>query len=157
MAKTTPGDDVQTTYCSVADVEALCPSRKLGQGDNPTSEDVMVYIEGVESEINGALINKGYSVPISKEASPLAWQEVRRLTAQGAAAQLEAAAGNGGNAQRTETVFASALKKLIESRVVLDAPKDLGRAKPRGPGVTKVEPSCGNTPYFSRKPYSQPF
>lgn len=139
------------TYASVADVEALAPLRRLGQGSNPTKANVEVYLEGVEAEINGVLVNKGYIVPVDKALSPLAWQLLRRANAQGAVAQLEAASGNNPDAQkRTEAVYQQTLKLLSEAREVMDAAGDTEREKPRGPGVTTVTPAPGNQPMFSR-------
>lgn len=139
-----------TTYASVADVQALAPTRKLGVGNNPTEANVLAYIEGVEAEINAILTNKGYSVPVLKEQAPLAFQLVRRITTQGALAQLEESAGNGPNIDRTQKVYAASLKQISEAREILDAAKDTERSKPRGPGVTSVYPLPGNEPMFSR-------
>lgn len=139
------------TYCSAADVQSLAPTRKLGQGNNPTETDVLVYIEGVESEINAILTNKGYAIPVLEELAPLAFQFLRRITAQGAVAQLEASsANNPAAADKAEKVYQGNLKLISEAREILDAPQDTERDKPRGPGVTNVEASPGQEPFFSR-------
>jgi hypothetical protein len=150
MTKSTVAEE-STTYCSVDDVRALAPSRKLGEGNNPTQANVQSYIEGVEAEINGVLTLKGYSVPVLKAQAPLAFALLRRVTSQGAAAQLEASAGNNpAAAERTEKVYVAALKQLSTADEILDAAQNVERSKPRGPGVTNVSPAPGNAPFFSR-------
>jgi hypothetical protein len=116
------------TYCSVDDVQSLSPTRKLGVGSNPTRADVLTYIEGVEAEINAILVNKGYSIPVLKAQAPLAFQFLRRITAQGAVAQLEESSGNGPNLDRTQKVYAMSLKQISDSREIMDAPARVGRA-----------------------------
>lgn len=153
----------EPTYASVTDVQALAPTRKLGQGNNPSGADVRIMLEMVEAEINAILVNKGYSVPISKTLSPLAFQFLRRLTAQGAVAQLEASSGNGPNIERTAAIYAASLKSLSDAREIMDAALNVERAKPRGPGITtgltpetiptvgpEVNPTSPLTPYFRR-------
>jgi hypothetical protein len=147
----------EATYASVADVQALAPTRKLGQGSNPTSEDVQIYLALTEAEINSILVNKGYAVPVSKEEAPQAFQLMRTINAQGAVAQLEASGGNGPNIKRTEGVYQASLKSLSEAREVMDAAQDVERDKPRGPGVTTVEPSPGNEPFFTRNEETMQF
>lgn len=139
------------TYCSVKDVEASAPTYKLGQGQTPTPSDVLGYIEGVESEINAILTNKGYAVPVEESAAPLAFRFVRWIATQGAVAQLYASASS--PPQQTaeaKKTYAANLKLLSEARSVMDAPQNAERTKPRGPGVTTVEAAPGNEPFFSR-------
>lgn len=152
------------SYATVTDVQALARSRKIGQGQNPTQADVAIYLELVEAEINAILTSKGYQVPINKEKAPLAYALLRRVTAQGAVAQMEQAAGNGPNVQRTEQVYQASLTSLMNSREILDAETNVERSKPRGPGVTTTGelldtniqegwegvPASPGVPYFKR-------
>jgi hypothetical protein len=143
-------------YATVADVQALTPARKFGQGTNPTNANVHLYIELAEATINGVLIQKGYVVPVSETESPVAFSLLRRICLQGAVAQIEVSSGNGPNIERTRAVYEKSLERLEDARFVLNAPKDEERAKPRGPGVTQVaalednEVGEGREPFFKR-------
>jgi hypothetical protein len=144
------------TYASVADVQALTPPRKFGQGTNPTNADVQLYLELVEAEINAILVEKGYAVPILESTSPMAFTFMRRVALQGAVAQIEVSAGNGPNIERTRAIYEKSLERLAEAKAVLDAPKNTDRAKPRGPGVTNLpaeedqKANEGRAPFFRR-------
>lgn len=157
MARKTAAAETPVTYATVGDVEALAPTRKLGQGNNPTAAQVLTYIELAEAEINAILVNKGYSIPVSKTEAPLAFQFLRRITAQGAVAQLEASSANGSDRDRTENVYQASLKQLSEAREIMDAPQNVERDKPRGPGVTHVIPTAENAPMFSRNEQTMQF
>lgn len=138
------------SYASVKDVTALAPTRKLGKGGNPTEADVKVYLELAESEIDAILVNKGYAVPVSETDSPQAFAFLRRVVAQGAVAQLEEAAGNGPNIERSRKTYNKSLSDISEAVEIMDAAQNTERSKPRGPGVTTVQPTPGNEPMFSR-------
>lgn len=150
----------QTGYATVADVQALTPARVLGQGTNPTTANVQLYLEIVEAELEAELVQKGYAVPILQSVAPRAFQYLRRVTLQGVVAQIEVSAGNGPNIERTRAIYEKSLERLQQAKVVLDAPKNQGRAKPRGPGVTSVsaepdnEEGEGRAPFFSRSSLS---
>ena len=134
--KTTTAES--TTYCTVPDVQALTPARVFGQGTNPTTADVQLYLELVEAEVNAVLVNKDYAVPVSEALSPMAYALMRRICLQGTVAQIEVSAGNGPNIDRTRAIYEKSLERLSEARTVLDAAKNDLRSKPRGPGVTTI-------------------
>ena len=122
-------------YCAPEDVAALNKARVLGQGNNPTVEDVQVYINMAAAEIDSILVNKGYSVPIDPSYQP-AYNLLNSLNAKGAVAIMERSAPTSVNLDRWEKEWDAAKKDLIASDQVMDAPKDVQRAEPRGPGVT---------------------
>ena len=59
-------------YASVQDVESANRARVLGQGANPTQQDVEGFLEQIAGEIDSVLINKGYSCPYPRPRAPRA-------------------------------------------------------------------------------------
>ena len=149
-------NEANTGYVSVADVQALVPPRRFGQGTNPSNADVALYAELVEAEVNAILVQKGYAIPVVQAEAPQAFSYLRRVTLQGTVAQIEVSAGNGPAIDRTRAVYDKSLERLEKAKTVLDAPKDEQRAMPRGPGVTTVnipedqEEGEGREPFFKR-------
>lgn len=139
-------------YATVANVQALTPARKLGQGGNPSPADVQLYLELVESEINGILVERGYAVPVSEKESPQAFGMLRRIAIEGTVAQIEASAGNGPNIDRARKTYERSIERLEDARLVMDAAKNTERSKPRGPGVTTVAQQLSNTEYSAANP-----
>jgi hypothetical protein len=123
------------SYCSVQDVAALNVARTLGQGNNPTTAQVQIYINMVAGEIDAILTNKGYTVPVSP-LYPEAVNFLNGINAKGAWALMEAASPTSTNLDRAEKAYAEALKMLNDAQTIMDVPKDVARAEPRGPGVT---------------------
>lgn len=143
------------SYASWPDVAALNKARKLGAGENPTEGDVQFYCENSAAEINAILLNKGYGLPIPAEATE-ALALLRKINAEGGLVQMEKASPTRDGKQLTsaEASYAASLKDLREATEVLGIPKETGRSRPRGPGVTTAPPSndpCQTRPYFSRQ------
>lgn len=138
------------TYASVKDVEALNRARKIGQGDNPTADDVSFYLEMAAGEINSLLLNKGYTVPISPD-SPTAAALLRGINAKGAQMHMEEASPSAPNLDRVRKEYEAELEKLMDADFTLDAPLNVERARPRGPGLT-VPRARGleSQPFFRR-------
>ena len=125
------------SYATPNDVQALNRQRVFGQGKNPTEDDVKTFLELSEAEINAILVNKGLSVPVVKAEAPAAYAYLRKVNAQGALMLMERSAGNGPNLESAENTYQQALSNLEKSQTVLDAPLNVARAEPRGPGVTQ--------------------
>lgn len=122
-------------YCDTDDVSALNKARTIGQGNNPTVEDLQVYINMAAAKIDAALVNKGYTVPIDPSYTG-AYNLLNSLNATGAVAIMERSAPTSVNLDRWEKEWEQGLENLIAADQVMDAPKDVQRAEPRGPGVT---------------------
>jgi len=125
-----------SSYCTPADVAALNKARKLGQGNNPTEADVLVYIELTAAEIDSILVGKGYNVPIPS-SYPEAFQFCRWLNSKAALVMMEESSPN-------STILATATKSweearaaLVAARDIMEVPMDTPRVQARGPGVTE--------------------
>lgn len=122
-------------YCITSDVLSLNKARVAGQGNNPTTDDIQTYINMIAAEIDAILINKGYSTPVDP-SNTSAYGLLNVINARGAAAMVERASPNSPNLDRFELEWEEAKKMLVSAQQILDAPKDVARAEPRGPGVT---------------------
>lgn len=122
-------------YCVPSDVQALNTSRVAGQGNNPSVAQIQTYINMTAGVIDAILTNKGYQVPVSP-LYPEAINYLCGVNAAGAAAMMERAAPTSVNLDRFEKEWEEAQKMLIDSQSIMDIPKDIARAEPRGPGVT---------------------
>lgn len=122
-------------YCVTTDVAALNKARVPGQGSNPTADDIQTYINMIAAEIDAILINKGYVVPVDP-SNVEAYALLNVINARGAAAMVERAAPSSPNLDRFETEWEEAKAMLVDAQQILNAPKDVTRAEPRGPGVT---------------------
>lgn len=137
-------------YCTTLDVIALNPSRTPGAGTNPSTDQIQTYIDLSSSEIDAILVNKGYETPISNTYSG-AYALLRSINAKGAVAFMERGAPTSPNLDRFEKEWEQSLEMLRAAQQVMDAPKDVLRAQPRGPGVTSPPLiAFGNEPYFRR-------
>lgn len=138
-------------YCSPDDVQALNRSRTIGANGQPTVEDVQVLINMSAAEIDSILVTKGYEVPVALSESPAAAAYLNSINARGAVAMMERSAPSSPNLDRFEREWEQAKTGLIAARSVMDLPKDVTRAEPRGPGVTATpQLAFGNHPYFKR-------
>lgn len=139
-------------YALVADVEALNRARKLGAGATmPTADDVALYLELAQGEIDGILVNKGYQLPIPQTAT-VARSLLRDLNAKGALMRLEKASPSAPNVDRVEKEYDTGLEKLADSSYTLPIPLETERARPRGPGLNVPRPSTlESEPFFRRR------
>jgi hypothetical protein len=87
------------------------------------------------AEIDSILVNKGYSVPIDPSYAS-AYNLLNSINAKGAVAIMERSAPTSVNLDRWEKEWEQAKTELVAADQVMDAPKDVQRAEPRGPGVT---------------------
>lgn len=138
-------------YCSPSDVAALNKARIIGAGKNPTLADVTLYTNMAAAEIDAILVNKGYQTPIPSQYTE-AWNLLNSINAQGGWAKMEAAAENSVNLDRAEKTYEASLQMLRAAAQVMDAPKDVQRAEPRGPGLTTppgiVPNPADDDPYY---------
>lgn len=145
-------------------MSSLNKARVIGQGNNPTLYDLQVYINMSAAEIDAILTNKGYSVPVSS-SYPAAVNFLNGINARGALALMEEASPSSINLDRAQKAYDDAKRMLVDAQSIMDAPKDVARAEPRGPGVTTpngVTPGCTLdpvTPWYGgarRDPVSTP-
>lgn len=138
-------------YASVQDVEALNRARQYNVGKNPTTEDLIMYLEVTTGEINTILINKGYELPIPG-TSTASLQLLRGICAKGALMQAEKASPTAPNVDRVEKEYNAQLDMLRDAEFSLDAPQAHERARPRGPGLTVPKPTgLESEPFFQRE------
>ncbi len=138
------------SYCTVADVQSLNKARVIGAQGQPTTSDVQGYINMVAGEIDAILTDKGYAVPIPP-IYPEAIAYLNAINATGAWHLMERSSQTSPNLDRAKAAWDTAIAKLVAAKSVMDVPKDVQRAEPRGPGVTPsplIAP--GNRPYFRR-------
>lgn len=140
------------SYCTPSDVQVLNRARPMGVGSNqPTASDVATMIDMVGGEIDQILVAKGYQVPVVTASSPEAAAYLRSINAKGAWAMWEASSPNSPNVDRATRAWDEARQALIAAREVMDVPKDMTRAGPRGPGVTSPPViACEDRPFFRR-------
>jgi hypothetical protein len=138
-------------YATVSNVEARNRSRKLGVYPNPSVPDVIDFLEQSQSEIDGILEQKGYSLPIPTEGASIAWRFLTAANANGAWALMEESAPSSTSKKEARAAYNASLKMLETAQVILGIPKEIERTKPRGPGVSRPPTTAkGNEPYFSR-------
>jgi hypothetical protein len=154
-------------YCTPSDVASLNKARAIGQGDNPTLQDLQGYILMSAGEIDAILINKGYSVRVKTASWPEAATLLNGVNARGALALMEEASPSSTILDRSQAVWEAAKKMLSDAKTVLNADMDVQRSEPRGPWVT-FEPTgetfdpmfrsrdwggtnSARNPYFSRQ------
>lgn len=122
-------------YCVTSDVLALNTARVAGQGNNPTVDQIQVYINMVAGEIDAILINKGYAVPVDPSFVE-AISFLNGINAKGALSLMERAAPSSIIRDQAYQDWMEAKQTLIDAQSIMDVPKDVARAEPRGPGVT---------------------
>lgn len=140
------------TYATVADVQASDRARVIGSGNNPGETDVQGYLEMAAAKIDSILVNKGYELPIPADAAA-ARQLLRSLNIKGAVVQMEKASPTHPDLAETQKAYDAELQELIDADTIMDVPKDVQRAEPRGPGVTHPPPSIDpdhTGPFFTR-------
>lgn len=123
-------------YCTRSDVASLNKARVIGSGNNPTLDDVDVYISMTAAEIDSILVNKGYVVPVNVASSPETGALLNAINAKGAYWMMEEASPNSPNLDRARAAWEAAKKMLADAKFVLNAPQDVQRSEPRGPWVT---------------------
>jgi hypothetical protein len=137
-------------YCSASTVASLNKARVIGVGQNPTLADVNNYIIMAAGQIDGVLLNKGYSVPINTASYPeveglLAW-----VNATGAAFMMEdAMPTNPAAADRAKAAWDAALKMLADAEWVLDVPTETARAEVRAPYISWQPPGTTFDPTYA--------
>jgi hypothetical protein len=138
-------------YAAVSDVQALNVARVIGAQGQPTASQVGVYLNMAAGEIDAILVDKGYEVPVNVASYPEAAAYLNAINAKIAWHMMEAASANSPNLDRAHAAASEAKQALVAARAVMDVPKDVLRAEPRGPGVTPTpQLAFGNRPYFTR-------
>lgn len=105
-------------YASLADVQARMPQFSLTAISKPALNDAQIYLDAKASEVDGALVNLGYVIPITGEQA-VSW--VRETVCFGTIAMVLYArsAGVGGDqalltADRMQKLFADRLAALAD-------------------------------------------
>lgn len=116
-------------------------------------------------EIDAVLTNKGYSVPVPP-TYPEAYNFLNNINAHIALHLMERAAPTSRILEHAAGSHQSMMQMLVDAETIMDVPKDVQRAEPRGPGVTTAgnvsdhayQPTgpfgrtrdCSNAPMFTR-------
>jgi phage gp36-like protein len=82
-------------YATVADVQRLEPLRQIAANSEPSTEQVVAYLEDCASEIDAVLAAANYKLPVqtaSAGTATLALNLLRVVEAQGAHARVSSAA-----------------------------------------------------------------
>lgn len=138
-------------YATLADVEAKNRSRKLGVNPNPSIQDVIEFLQTSSGEIDAILLQKGYSLPVPASGASAAWSVLRAANANGAWAQMEESAPSSSVKKEARNAYNESLKMLATAEMIVGIPKDVERARPRGPGISRPATTAKpNTPYFDR-------
>ena len=127
-------------YCSLADVQALNPTRRYSSQTTPTSSEVLTMIDLAAGELDGLLMDMQIAVPVPDDAiASRAW--LRRANAYGAAMDAEAAMFPA-SGDRDETPHVAYLRKRWEAMLaaltsgdaaLADAPRLPSTSTSRGP------------------------